>query len=149
VIKPGDVQYMSAGTGVTHSEFNASKSDTVHLYQIWMFPDKQGYTPAYDQRNFSDAEKRGKLRLVVSPDGRDGSVRIRQDNELYATILGAGDCVKHELKPERHAYVQVAKGSVTLNGKTLEAGDGAEISKEKALQLTGVKEAEVLLFDLA
>jgi len=149
VIKPGDVQYMSAGTGVTHSEFNASKSDTVHLYQIWMFPDKQEYTPAYDQRNFSDAEKRGKLRLVVSPDGRDGSVRIRQDNELYATILGAGDCVKHELKPERHAYVQVAKGSVTLNGKTLEAGDGAEISKEKALQLTGVKEAEVLLFDLA
>jgi len=149
VIKPGDVQYMSAGTGVAHSEFNASKTDTVHLYQIWMFPDKQGYTPAYDQRNFSDVEKRGKLRLVVSPDGRDGSVKIRQDNELYATILGAGDSVKHKLKPERHAYVQLAKGSVTLNGKTLETGDGAEISKEKALELTGVKESEVLLFDLA
>jgi hypothetical protein len=86
---------------------------------------------------------------VVSPDGRDGSVKIRQDNELYATILGAGDRVTHELKPERHAYVQVAKGSVTLNGKTLQTGDGAEISKENALQLTGVKEAEVLLFDLA
>src|SRR5207248_10148597 len=100
VIKPGDVQYMSAGTGVAHSEFNASKSETAHLYQIWMFPDKQGYTPAYDQKNFSDAEKRGKLRLVVSPDGREGSVKIRQDNELYATVLGAGDSVKHELKPE-------------------------------------------------
>ena len=149
VIKPGDVQYMSAGTGVAHSEFNASKTETVHLYQIWMFPDKQGYTPAYDQKNFSDAEKRGKLRLVVSPDGREGSVKIRQDNELYATVLGAGDSVKHELKPERHAYVQVAKGSVTLNGKTLETGDGAEISEEKALELKGVKEAEVLLFDLA
>jgi redox-sensitive bicupin YhaK (pirin superfamily) len=139
---------MSAGTGVAHSEFNASKTETVHLYQIWMFPDKQGYQPAYDQKNFSDEEKRGKLRLVVSPDGREGSVKIRQNNELYATILGAGDRVKHELKPARHAYVQVAKGSVKLNGTTLETGDGAEISEEKALELTGVKEAEVLLFDL-
>jgi hypothetical protein len=134
---------------VAHSEFNASKTETAHLYQIWMFPDKKGYTPAYDQKNFSDAEKRGKLRLVVSPDGRDGSVKIRQDSELYATVLGAGDRVKHQLKPERHAYVQVAKGSVTLNGKTLETGDGAEISAEKTLELTGVNEAEVLLFDLA
>jgi redox-sensitive bicupin YhaK (pirin superfamily) len=114
-----------------------------------MFPDKQGYAPAYDQKNFSDVEKRGKLRLVVSPDGREGSVKIRQDNELYATILGAGDRVKHELKPDRHAYVQVAKGSVTLNGKTLQIGDGAEISAEGTLELAGVKEAEVLLFDLA
>ena len=147
-IVPGDVQYMSAGTGVAHSEFNASKTDAVHLYQIWMFPDKQGYKPAYDQKNFSDAEKRGKLRLVASPDGRDGSVKIRQDNELYATVLGDGDTVKHELKPQRHAYVQVAKGSVELNGETLETGDGAEISAEKTLELKGVKEAEVLLFDL-
>jgi quercetin 2,3-dioxygenase len=149
VIKPGDVQYMSAGTGVAHSEFNASETETVHLYQIWMYPDKPGHKPAYDQKNFQDQEKRGKLRLVASPDGRDGSLKIRQDNELYATILGAGDSVKHELKPERHAYVQVAKGSVTLNGKTLETGDGAEISAEKTLDLAGVKEAEVLLFDLA
>jgi len=147
-IVPGDVQYMSAGTGVAHSEFNASKTDAVHLYQIWMFPDKQGYKPAYHQKNFSDAEKRGKLRLVASPDGRDGSVKIRQDNQLYATVLGAGDTVKHELKPERHAYVQVAKGSVKLNGETLETGDGAEISAEQTLELKGVKEAEVLLFDL-
>jgi len=149
VIKPGDVQYMSAGTGVAHSEFNASETEPVHLYQIWMFPDKNGYKPAYDQKNFSDDEKRGKLRLLVSPDGRDGSVKIRQNNELYATVLGDGDRVQHELKPERHAYVQVAKGSVKLNGTTLETGDGAAISAEKTLELTGVKDAEVLVFDLA
>jgi len=148
VIKPGDVQYMSAGTGVAHSEFNASKTEPAHLYQIWMFPDKAGYKPAYDQKNFPEAEKRGKLRLVASPDGRDGSVKIRQDNELYATVLGEGESVKHALKADRHAYVQVARGSVTLNGKKLETGDGAAISEERAVELTGVKDAEVLLFDL-
>jgi redox-sensitive bicupin YhaK (pirin superfamily) len=149
VIKPGDVQYMSAGTGVAHSEFNASKTEPVHLYQIWMFPDKNGHRPAYDQKHFSDEEKRATLRLLVSSDGRDGSVKIRQDNELYATVLGTGDKVKHELKPERHAYVQVARGSVTLNGKKLDAGDGAAVSEEKSLELAGVNDAEVLLFDLA
>jgi hypothetical protein len=149
VIRPGDVQYMSAGTGVTHSEFNASPKDPVHLYQIWMFPDKQGYKPAYDQKNFSEVEKRGKLRLLASPDGRDGSVKIRQDNELYATILGANESVRHTLRPERHAYVQIARGSVKLNGKQLEEGDGATISAEKSVELVGVKNAEVLLFDLA
>jgi quercetin 2,3-dioxygenase len=148
VIKPGDIQYMSAGTGVTHSEFNASKTEPVHLYQIWMFPQEKGQKPAYDQKNFSEAEKRGKLRLIASPDGRDGSVKIRQDNDLYATVLGAGDSVKHALKPERHAWVQVARGSVKLNGTALETGDGAAISAEKAIELTGVKEAEVLVFDL-
>jgi redox-sensitive bicupin YhaK (pirin superfamily) len=149
VIKPGDVQYMSAGTGVAHSEFNASKTEPVHLYQIWMLPEKKGLKPVYDQKNFSEAEKRGKLRLVASPDGRDGSVKIRQDNELYATILGAGETVKHKLKNDRHAYVQVARGSVKLNGTKLEDGDGAAISAEKAIELTGVQDAEVLLFDLA
>lgn len=149
VIRPGDVQYMSAGTGVAHSEFNASDLETVHLYQIWMFPDKKDYKPTYDQKHFSEDEKRGKLRLVVSADGRDGSVKIRQDNELFATVLAAGESVKHELKPERHAYVQVARGSVTLNGKQLETGDGAAISGEKTVELTGVDKAEVLLFDLA
>jgi redox-sensitive bicupin YhaK (pirin superfamily) len=149
VIKPGDVQYMSAGTGVSHSEFNASGKTPVHMYQIWMFPDKQGYTPAYDQKHFSPAEKQGKLRLVVSPDGRDGSVKIRQGNELYATVLAPGESVKHTVQPERHAYVQVARGSVTLNGTKLAAGDGAAISQEKALELTGVENAEVLVFDLA
>jgi len=147
-IAPGDIQYMSAGTGVTHSEFNASETEPVHLYQIWMFPAEKGQKPTYDQKNFSEAEKRGKLRLIASTDGRDGSVKIRQDNELYATVLGAGESVKHELKPERHAYVQVARGSVTLNGTALETGDGAAISAEKVVELTGVKDAEVLLFDL-
>jgi quercetin 2,3-dioxygenase len=149
VIKPGDVQYMSAGTGVAHSEFNASDKTPVHMYQIWMFPDKQGYTPTYDQKHFSAVEKQGKLRLVVSPDGRDGSVKIRQGNELYATVLAPGESVKHALQSERHAYVQVARGSVTLNGTKLAAGDGAAVSQEKALELTGVEDAEVLLFDLA
>jgi hypothetical protein len=149
VIRPGDVQYMSAGTGVAHSEFNASDTETAHLYQIWMFPDKKNYAPTYDQKHFAETDKRGKLRLLVSPDGRDGSVKIRQDNELYATVLGPGELVKHALKAERYAYIQVVRGSVKLNGQELEAGDGAAISAEKSLQLTGVKEAEVLLFDLA
>jgi len=149
VIRPGDVQYMSAGTGVAHSEFNASDKETVHMYQIWMFPDKKGYQPVYDQKHFDEAEKSGKLRLVVSPDGRDGSVKIRQDNELYATVLAPGEVVKHELEPGRHAYVQVACGSVALNGKKLETGDGAAISAEQFLELRGVDKAEVLLFDLA
>jgi len=134
---------------VTHSEFNASPTEPVHLYQIWMFPEKQGLKPVYDQKNFTEAEKRGKLRLIASSDGREGSVKIRQDNELYATVLGKGDSVKHELKPDRHAYVQVARGSVKLNGKELAEGDGAAISAEQLLELTGVNDAEVLLFDLA
>jgi redox-sensitive bicupin YhaK (pirin superfamily) len=149
VIRPGDVQYMSAGSGVTHSEFNASKTEPVHLLQIWMFPEKQGLKPVYDQKNFPEVERRGKLRLVASPDGREGSVKIRQDNELYATVLGVGDSVRHELEPERHAYVQVARGSVKLNGAQLEAGDGAAISAEKTVELTGAENAEILLFDLA
>jgi quercetin 2,3-dioxygenase len=149
VIRPGDVQYMSAGTGVTHSEFNASKSEPAHLLQIWMLPEKKGLKPVYGQKTFAESEKRGKLRLVASPDGRDGSVTVRQDNELYATVLGKGESVRHELKRDRHAYVQVARGSVKLNGKELQEGDGAAISEEKAVELTGVKDAEVLLFDLA
>jgi redox-sensitive bicupin YhaK (pirin superfamily) len=114
-----------------------------------MVPDRRGYQPVYDQKHFTDADKRGKLRLVVSPDGRDGSVQIRQDNELYATVLAPGESVEHALKPDRHAYVQVARGSVTLNGAQLDAGDGAAVSAEKSLQLAGVNDAEVLLFDLA
>jgi redox-sensitive bicupin YhaK (pirin superfamily) len=149
VIQPGDVQYMSAGTGVAHSEFNASETEPVHLYQIWMFPDRNGYRPAYDQKHFSKEEKRGTLRLLASPDGGEGSVRIRQDNRLYSTLLPSGASVKHALPPDRHAYVQVASGKVTLNGHPLEAGDGARISGEKSLELAGVSEAEVLLFDLA
>jgi len=108
-----------------------------------------GLKPAYGQKNFSEADKRGKLRLLVSPDGRDGSLKIRQDNDLYATVLGVAETVEHELKPDRHAYVQVARGSVTLNGTKLEEGDGAAISGEKTVELTGADDAEVLLFDLA
>lgn len=149
VIRPGDVQYMSAGTGVTHSEFNASKTAPVHLYQIWMLPEQQGLKPVYDQKNFGEAEKRGALRLVASPDGRHGSVTIRQNNELYATVLAPGEAVRHELKPERHAYVQVARGSIKLNGHDLAEGDGAAISAEKTIDLAALADAEVLLFDLA
>ena len=149
VIRPGDVQYMSAGTGVAHSEFNASNREPVHMYQIWMFPDKKNYAPTYDQKHFSAEDKRGKLRLVASPDGRDGSVKIRQDNDLYASVLAPGEGVKHDLKPGRHAYVQVARGSIRLNGKKLETGDGAAISQEQWVELTAVDDAEVLLFDLA
>lgn len=149
VIRPGDVQRMSAGTGVTHSEFNESKTKPVHLYQIWMFPEKQGIKPGYEQKTFPESEKRGRLRLVASREGRDGSVTIRQDNELYATVLAPGETVRHELKKDRHAWVQVARGSVKLNGQELAEGDGAAISEEKAVELTGVKDAEVLLFDLA
>lgn len=148
VIRPGDVQYMSAGTGVTHSEFNPSKTDALHLLQIWMVPEKRGLKPAYDQKNFSATEKRAKLRLVASPDGSNGSVKIRQDNELYATILDKDETVRHDLRPGRHAYVQVAKGQIRLNGTPLQEGDGAAISEEKSVELTGVDNAEVLLFDL-
>jgi len=114
-----------------------------------MFPEKKGLKPQYDQKNFSADEKRGKLRLVASPDGRDGSVKIRQDNDLYVTLLRGGESVSHELATDRHAYVQVARGSVTLNGTKLDEGDGAALSDEKSIELTGVKDAEVLLFDLA
>ncbi|MBZ5701974.1 MAG: pirin family protein [Acidobacteriia bacterium] len=149
VIRPGDVQRMSAGTGVTHSEFNASESEPVHLLQIWMFPKRKGIAPSYEQKSFGEAEKRGKLRLIASPDGREGSVTIHQDDELYIALLGAGETVRHELQPERHAWVHVARGRAQVNGTELAAGDGAAISAEKAVELSGVQDAEVLLFDLA
>ena len=149
VMRPGDVQRMSAGTGVTHSEFNESKTKPVHLYQIWMFPERQGIKPSYEQKTFTEKEKRGRLRLVASRDGRDDSVTIHQDNELYATVLAPGETVRHELKPDRYAWVQVARGSVKLNGQELAEGDGAAVTKEKRIELTGVKDAEALVFDLA
>ena len=148
-IKPGDVQYMSAGTGVAHSEFNASKTEPVHLYQIWMFPDKHGHKPAYDQKNFPDAEKRGKLRLMVSPDGRDGSVTIAQDVSLYTSLPRTGETLRHELGPGRHAWVHVARGQVEIGGEQLEAGDAVAVSDARGLELTGRDSSEVLLFDLA
>ena len=149
VIRPGEVQRMSAGTGVSHSEFNPSRGEPLRLLQIWILPERDGLAPEYEQKMFTDAEKRGRLRLVASPDGRDGSVTIHQDAEILASVLGAGDRVTHDLKPGRHAWVQVATGKIQLNGKTLDEGDGAAISSERRVELAGVEEAEILLFDLA
>ena len=149
VIRPGDVQRMSAGTGVTHSEYNASKTDAVHFLQIWIVPEKRGAAPGYEQRNFTVDEKRGRLRLVASPDGRDGSVTVRQDVALYAGVFGPGERAEHTLAPGRHAWVHVAKGSATVNGKALTAGDGAALSDEPRVVVEGGDGAEVLVFDLA
>jgi len=148
-IVPGEVQRMSAGTGVLHTEFNHSKTDPVHLLQIWLLPERNGLAPSYEQTFFPDEEKRGRLRLVASPDAADGSVRIHQDARLYATLLAPGEEVTHALAPGRHAWVHVARGKASLNGQPLEAGDGAAVSAEEQLTLRGDGHAEVLLFDLA
>jgi redox-sensitive bicupin YhaK (pirin superfamily) len=148
-IRPGDVQRMSAGTGVTHSEENASRSEPVHFMQIWIVPDQRGLPPSYEQKRFGDDEKRGRLRLVASPDGADGSVTIHQDARLYATLLDPGARVQHPLAPGRHAWVQVLRGAITVNGETLAAGDGAALSEVATVELAGVEPAETLLFDLA
>ena len=149
VIRPGDVQRMSAGTGVTHSEFNHSNDELVHFLQIWILPEREGLPPSYEQKHFPESERRGQLRLVASPDAREGSVRVHQDAELYASLLGEGDAVEHVLRSGRRAWLQVARGGVELNGVRLEAGDGAAITEERALRLARPKDAEVLLFDLA
>ena len=147
-IEAGEVQRMSAGTGVRHSEFNNSPADPVHLFQIWILPERDGLPPGYEQRRFSDEEKRGRLRLIASPDGRDGSVTIHQDAAIHATLLAAGQKVEHTLAAGRHAWLQVARGEVELNGCTLQAGDGAAASEERALRITAARESEALLFDL-
>jgi redox-sensitive bicupin YhaK (pirin superfamily) len=149
VLRPGEVQRMTAGTGVLHSEFNPSPAEPTHLLQIWLLPEQRGLTPGYEQKAYPDAERRGRWRLVASHDGRDGSVTIHQDAELYATLLGPGDEATHTLRPGRHAWVQVARGAVTVNGRPLRAGDGASVSGEAALAVTATEPAEVLLFDLA
>ncbi|MEO6390974.1 MAG: pirin family protein [Pyrinomonadaceae bacterium] len=149
VIRPGDVQRMSAGTGVRHSEANASADEPVHLLQIWIMPAENGIEPSYEEKRFNDEDKRNRLRLIGSPNGVDGSVTIHQGARLFATVLDDGSAVKHELATGRKAWLQVARGSVELNGQLLGPGDGAAISDEAALTLTGVNGAEVLLFDLA
>ncbi|MBE9180911.1 pirin family protein [Oculatella sp. LEGE 06141] len=150
VIRPGDVQRMSAGTGIQHSEFNASKTEPVHFLQIWILPDTKGIEPGYEQKTFSEEEKHGKLRLVGSRDGRDGSITIHQDLALYATTLQPGEEVTHSLADARVAWLQVARGAVQLNDKPLTAGDGAAISQETLITLRGASNnAEVLLFDMA
>jgi redox-sensitive bicupin YhaK (pirin superfamily) len=149
IIRPGDGQRMSAGRGIRHSEMNASKTEPAHLLQIWIMPDKQGYEPSYEQKAFPNDEKRGKLRLIASPNGADGSVTIHQDTKLYVSLLLPGQEVRHELGKGRYAWLQVAKGAVDLNGKKMAQGDGAGVSDEAALTIKGLEDAEVLLFDLA
>jgi hypothetical protein len=148
VIKRGDVQRMSAGTGVVHSEFNASKKDPVHFLQIWILPRRPGLPSGYEQKFFSEDDKRGTLRLVVSPDGADGSLSIQQDARVYAALLRPGDRVTHGFEPGRKGWLQVARGSAELNGQVLKAGDGAAIENEREVAIAGVEDAEVLLFDL-
>lgn len=150
VIRPGDVQRMSAGTGVTHSEINASATDPVHLLQIWILPDTEGLAPGYEQKHFARSERQDQWRLVGSRDGQAGSVTIHQDVRLYTATLSADAKLTYELGEDRKAWLQVARSEVALNGETLSAGDGAAISDLSSLALIGVAdEAEVLLFDLA
>ena len=148
VIRPGDVQRMSAGTGVTHSEFNHSKSDLVHFLQIWILPERERARPSYEEKHFSDADKRGRLKLLCSRDGRDGSVVIHQDVTLHSALLESGESVEHAIANGRRAWVQVARGQVRVNGETLSAGDGGALTAEPSVGITGIDSAEVLLFDL-
>lgn len=149
-IRPGDVQRMSAGTGILHSEFNASDTDPVHFLQIWVIPEQAGLDPGYEQIYFAPEDKQGQLRLIGSRDGRSGSITIHQDVDLYATQLQQAQSVAHELLTGRIAWVHVAQGAVNLNGHDLTAGDGAAITQETALTLVGTgKDTEVLLFDMA
>ena len=149
VIRPGDVQRMSAGTGVAHSEFNPSETTSVHLLQIWIMPRARNLPPSYEQKFFSEEERRGRLRLVASEDGREGSVTIQQDARLYATILEPGASIEHTLPDKRYAWIQVARGNLHVNGHELKEGDGAAVSNEQPVQLASNDGAEVLLFDLA
>ena len=149
LIRPGEVQRMSAGTGITHSEYNASKTEPVHLLQIWLLPRTQGIRPSYQQQPIEFEGDVPGFRLIASPDGRDGSVQIHQDAELLAARLKPGQTAAHALRPGRHAWVQVARGQVALNGQTLAAGDGAAVGQESEIRIEAQEAAEVLLFDLA
>jgi redox-sensitive bicupin YhaK (pirin superfamily) len=148
-IRPGDVQRMSAGTGVVHSEFNASKADEVHFLQIWLIPSERGIKPGYEQKTFSDAEKRGTLKLVASPNAADGSITIHTDAKVYAGLFGAGEQAQLELADKRGAWVHVARGKVKVNDQLLGEGDGIAIENERTVRVEGVDEGEVLVFDLA
>jgi redox-sensitive bicupin YhaK (pirin superfamily) len=150
VIRPGDVQRMSAGTGIRHSEFNESKTAKAHFLQIWILPERAGLAPSYEQKAFTAEEKRSRLRLVGSRDGRDGSVTIHQDVDLYATLLADGEAVRHTLRDGRLGWVQVARGTATLNGEQLHPGDGVAIDTAGAVELVGTSDdAELLLFEMA
>jgi redox-sensitive bicupin YhaK (pirin superfamily) len=147
VIRPGDVQRMSAGTGVQHSEFNGSQTEPVHFLQIWILPETPGAPPGYEQKTFPRQTRRGKLRLVGSPDGREGSLTVGQDVAIYASVLEPGEDVRHRLAPGRQAWLQVAEGALELNGHLLGEGDGAAVTDEDELDIAG-KGSEFLLFDL-
>jgi redox-sensitive bicupin YhaK (pirin superfamily) len=147
IIRPGEVQRMSAGTGVTHSEMNPSETEGVHFLQIWILPERRGLKPEYEQKKFEDDERRGTLRVVASPNGRDGSVTIHQDVEIYSTLLDDNAEVRHDFRTDRYGWVQVTRGEVEVNGQKLVAGDGAAIENESAVTIRG-EGAEVLLFDL-
>jgi redox-sensitive bicupin YhaK (pirin superfamily) len=149
VIHAGEWQAMTAGTGITHSEFNPSETEPVHLLQIWLFPDRRGHTPGYQQKQFGDADKGGRWALVASPDGEGASLVIHQDARVYQAKLAAGQSVRHELRKGRAAYLHVATGAATVNGARLSAGDGAIIEDEREVVVAGDKPGEVLLFDLA
>ncbi|MGB0630654.1 MAG: pirin family protein [Alphaproteobacteria bacterium] len=149
VIRPGEVQRMSAGTGIRHSEFNASDRDIVHFLQIWVIPNKQDIDPGYEQKAFAEDGRRGLLRLVASNDARDGSLKIHQDVDLYTSLLDDGDVIVLPLRPGRQVWVQVARGSVQVNGEQLYPGDGAGLTAEESVTVTGTSDAEVLIFDLA
>ena len=148
-IPPGDIQRLSAGRGITHSEYNHSKDQTTHFFQIWIEPDTHGVEPGYEQKHFSDSEKRGCLRLVASPDGANNSVRLHADAALYAGLFAQGEQASLSLNPQRKAYVHVVRGSICVNGTTLEGGDAALLDQESRLNLTDAQDAEVLVFDLA
>jgi len=149
VIKPGDVQRMSAGTGVQHSEMNASKTAGVHFLQIWIIPDRGGHTPGYEQKSFSTAERQGRLRLVASPDGRDGSISIHQDATISAGLFAPGEAATHVIAPTRYAWLQVAKGDIEAAGEKLSAGDALAVEGPGELVIKGTADAEILVFDLA
>jgi redox-sensitive bicupin YhaK (pirin superfamily) len=146
VIRPGDVQRMSAGPGVTHSEYNASPTDPVHFLQIWILPQRAGLPSGYEQKHFPDADKRGRLRLVASPDGAEGSVRIQQDARMFAALVGPGQAIQHDLRG-RKAWVHVARGNAEVNGQRLQAGDGAALEGEPTVSVSSPDSGEVLLFD--
>jgi quercetin 2,3-dioxygenase len=148
IILPGDVQRMSAGTGVRHSEFNASRGEPVHLLQVWLLPSRSGVAPGYAQRHFTAEARRGRLCLLMSPDGRDGSIDSHQDGLVYAALLEAGEAVGLDLEPGRRAYIQVARGRVRVTGHDLNAGDGVRIQDEPRVDVAGLSSAEVMVFDL-
>ncbi len=148
VLRPGEFQQMTAGTGIEHSEFNPSPSEPVHLYQIWLFPERRGLSPSYDQRDFPLEERTGKLRVVASPDGREGSLTIHQDAQVFLTTLQVGNQVAYNFAPGRHGWIQVLRGAIKVEAFDLVAGDGLTVSDQSLVNLSAAQASEVMLFDL-